>query len=190
MAFNREQAIQGAIDMGQSVNEINAGLQSIGQKPLSGYEQSLIQHNNYGKSFGERLGQNAMWIAQGLGTIVAAPWQYANNPEFRGAVNRTVADYGRRFLAGETNPIEDVANMVLLPYDTNVEQILTNPVQAGQNAVYGALNNPLDAALDIATILPPGAVANALSKVPNETFQNIRRGVLPTQREREINTLR
>lgn len=189
MAFNREQAIQGAVDMGQSVNEINAGLQSIGQKPLSGYEQSLIQHNNYGKSFGERLGQNAMNIAQGLGTIVAAPWQYANNPEFRGAVNRTVADYSRRFLAGETNPIEDVANMVLLPYDTNVEQILTDPTQAGQNAVYGALNNPLDATLDALSFLPVGSVAKGLSKVPNETFQNIRRGILPTQKEREINTL-
>lgn len=189
MAFNREQAIQGALDMGQSVNEINAGLQSIGQKPLSGYEQSLIQHNNYGTNILDRAGINAKNIAQGLGTILAAPWQYANNPEFRGAVNRTVSDYGRRFMRGETNPIEDMANMMLLPYDTNINQILTDPKQAGQNIIYGAANNPLDATLDILSIVPTGAVASALSKVPNEPFQVARRAIMPTNRERQINTL-
>lgn len=189
MAFNREQAIQGALDMGQSVNEINTGLQSIGQKPLSGFEESLITHGNYGTNIAERFGINAKNIAQGLGTIFAAPWQYANDKDFRGAVNRTVSDYAQRFITGQTNPIEDFANMVLTPYDTNVEQIFKDPVQASKNIMYGAYNNPLDATLDAMSILPPGALAKGLSKIPNEGFQNIRRGVLPTDQERAINTL-
>lgn len=189
MAFNREQAIQGAIDMGQSVNEINAGLQSIGQKPLSGYEKSLIANDNFGTSLIDRAGKNVKNIAQGLGTITAGIWQYGADPNFRGAINRGIADYGQRFMRGEVSPIEDFTNMMLTPYNTNVDQIVSNPVQAGQNAVYGALNNPVDAALDIASILPPGMVAQGLSKIPNEQFQAGRRAVLPTNKEREINTL-
>ena len=40
--FNRQEAIKGAIEGGQSIADINRGLSSIGQDPLSEYEQTLI----------------------------------------------------------------------------------------------------------------------------------------------------
>ena len=95
--FNRNQAIKGALDMGQSVEQINTGLQSIGQNPLTEYEQVLIRNNAFGKSLGERTGEGAMRFAQGLGTILASPFQYATNEDFRGAVNITVGYYAQKF---------------------------------------------------------------------------------------------
>lgn len=188
--FNRNQAIKGALDMGQSVDQINTGLQSIGQNPLTEYEQVLIRNDAFGKSLGQRTGEGAMRFAQGLGTILASPFQYATNEDFRGAVNRTVGDYAQKFISGQTNPIEDFANMVLSPYDNvKVDDIFRNPVESGRRILYGAAAHPFDAILDTATFVPTGAVARGLSKVPNEGFQSIRRAVMPTNRERQINTL-
>lgn len=189
MTFNRTQAIQGAIDLGQSIDEINTGLTSIGENPLSIFEQSLIEKGNWGTNLLQRTGRNAKDIAQGLGTIVATPWEYATNTNFRDAVNRSIASYANRFVKGETSPIEDFTNLMLTPYNTTVNQIFTDPLQAGKNIILGAYNNPLDATLDVMSVVPPGMIAKGLSHIPNETFQNIRRGILPTNKERAINTL-
>lgn len=187
--FNRTEAIQGALDMGQSIEQINRGLSSIGQKPLSSYEQTLIQDNNFGQSLGERFGEGAMNFAQGLGTILASPVEYARNKDFREAVNKEVSNYTQDVLTGNRNPIEDFTNLMLSPYGVEVNDVFKAPAQSGQRILEGAASHPFDATLDTMSILPPGLVANTLSKIPNEGFQKIRRGVMPTTKERNVNTL-
>ena len=57
--FNRQEAIKGAIEGGQSIANINAGLSSIGQAPLSEYEQTLINRDRYGMNVAQRFGVGA-----------------------------------------------------------------------------------------------------------------------------------
>ncbi len=187
--FNRQEAIQGALDMGQSIEQINQGLSSIGQKPLSSYEQTLIQDNNFGQSLGERFGEGAMNFAQGLGTILASPVEYYRNKDFRNAVNKGVANYTQDVLTGNRNPVEDFTNLMLSPYGVESNDIFKAPLQSGQRILEGAASHPFDATLDAMSILPPGTIANVLNKIPNEGFQKIRRGIMPTTRERRVNTL-
>ena len=136
--FNRQEAIKGAIEGGQSIADINRGLSSIGQNPLSEYEQALINRDRYGMNVAQRFGAGARDFAAGLATILGSPYVYATNENFRDTVNQNVANYAGQVARGETNIVNDFANMVLSPYGVTTEGIVNNPIQSVKTAVYNA----------------------------------------------------
>lgn len=190
--FDRENAINGAIQMGATVDQINNSLQSVGQPTLSRYETTLINNNRYGKNILQRLGSDVTEFAQGLSSFGGAIGQYALNPEFRQGVNQGLAGYGKRLLTGENNLGEDAVNMFLAPYGTNLQEVVTNPKEAIAEAGVNALAKPLNPILDAMTILPKGAIAEGVSRLPlanAPAVRGVRTALLPTNREREINNI-
>lgn len=188
--FNRQEAIKGAIEGGQSIANINAGLSSIGQAPLSEYEQTLINRDRYGMNVAQRFGVGARDFAAGLATILGSPYVYATNENFRDTVNQNVANYAGQVARGETNVVNDFANMVLSPYGVTTEGIANNPIQSAKTGLYNAGADPFNAVLDTITLTPKGSIAKAASKLDNiPTVRPIREALLPTQREREINSI-
>lgn len=190
--FDRQSAIKGAVDIGATPEQINIGLQSAGQSPLSNYEQTLIERGRYGQNIFQRLGSDALEFAQGLGSLGGGMYHYATDPQFRQGINDIISDYGQRVVSGEANPGVDIVNMFLTPYGTNLEEVVTNPQQAGVNAVSGALASPLNPILDSMTLLPVGKVADVVNKIPGINtpgLRGVRSALLPTNRERAVNNV-
>lgn len=189
MVNKREQAISGALEMGANIEQINNGLINAGQKPLSEYETILINRDRYGQNLLERFASGAKDFGSGLSSLGGAVFQYRDNPIFRDYINRQAGNYLKDVVTGNTNPYEDFANLVLSPYGTNVKDLASNPVQGIKNIAYSAAADPFNAALDITTLTPKGAVANIASKLDIPVVNDIRRVILPTEREKQVNNL-
>lgn len=186
----REDAIKGMIGLGLDTNGINQALSQINQPGLSEYETALISRERYGMNAVERWGKGANEFTQGLGSLISFPYHYATNEGLRNYTNRNIAEYGRKFIQGETNPVVDFTNAMLSPYGIDVEDIMRNPGKAGKTALIGAAVDPFNATLDAVTInpLPKGAIAKGVERLlPKEGVVNdIRRTLLPTNREKEL----
>lgn len=189
MVDKRQQAISGALELGGNIDQINQGLISAGQEPLSDYETALINNNKYGMNVVQRFAQGARDFGAGLSTLGGAIGQYRDQPLFRDYVNRKVGNYLKDVATGNRRPYEDFANLILTPYGTTVERFTSDPVQGVKDVAIGAAVNPFDAALDLTTFVPKGALANVASKIDVPVVRDIRQAVLPTNREKEINKL-
>lgn len=189
MAFNRQDAIQGALELGQSAQQISRGLQSINQKPLNDYEVTLIQRDRYGLNPVERWAQGAKEFASGLSTLGGAIGQYGYNPIFRDYVNRGAINYGKDVLKGQRSPFEDFTNMVLSPYGVNVNEVFREPLKSAKTAGLNALADPFNATLDAAMFVPKGGLAKVASKIVPDVpvLGDIRKGLLPTNAEKAVN---
>lgn len=189
MVNKREQAISGALEMGANIEQINNGLINAGQKPLSEYETTLINRDRYGQNLLERFASGAKDFGSGLSSLGGAVFQYRDNPIFRNYINKQAGNYLKDVVTGNTNPYEDFANLVLTPYGTDVKKFVSNPIQGIKDIGYNAAADPFNAVLDITTLTPKGAVANIASKLDIPVVNDIRRVILPTAREKQVNNL-
>lgn len=187
MASKREQAIQRALDLGMSKDDINYGLASVGDKPLTGYEEKLINSGRYGMNFGQRVGKDVQELASGISSFGGAVGNYIYKPIFRDYVNQKIGDYAGQVARGERNVIVDTGNAILSPYQTTVEDIVTNPVAGVKSLAEGAAVSPFNATIDLVTLTPKGAVTKVASKVDDVPIVGgIRKAILPTEREKDI----
>lgn len=187
MVDKRQQAIQKSLDMGLSIDDINYGLASVGDKPLTGYETKLINIDRYGMNFGQRAGKDIQELASGISSIGGVVANYTINPIFRDYINKQVGNYVGDVAKGERNVLVDAGNAVLSPYQTTVEDIITNPVAGIKSVAEGMAVSPFNAAIDIVTLTPKGAVAKTLSKFDDVPIVgDIRKAIAPTAREQEI----
>lgn len=189
MVNKREQAISGALEMGANIEQINNGLINAGQKPLSEYETTLINRDRYGQNLLERFASGAKDFGSGLSSLGGAVFQYRDNPIFRNYINKQAGNYLKDVVTGNTNPYEDFANLVLTPYGTDVKKFVSNPIQGIKDIGYNAAADPFNAVLDITTLTPKGAVANIASKLDIPVVNDIRRVILPTAKEKQVNNL-
>lgn len=189
MVNKREQAISGALEMGANIEQINNGLINAGQKPLSEYETTLINRDRFGQNIVQRFASGAKDFGSGLSTLGGAVFQYRDNPIFRNYINKQVGNYLGDVVKGNTNPYEDFANLVLTPYGTDVKKFTSNPVQGIKDIGYNAAADPFNAALDLTTLTPKGTLANIASKLDIPVVNDIRRVILPTAREKQVNNL-
>lgn len=189
MVNKREQAISGALEMGANIEQINNGLINAGQKPLSEYETTLINRDRYGQNLLERFASGAKDFGSGLSSLGGAVFQYRDNPIFRNYINKQAGNYLKDVVTGNTNPYEDFANLVLTPYGTDVKKFVSNPIQGIKDIGYNAAADPFNAALDLTTFTPKGTLANIASKLDIPVVNDIRRVILPTARERQVNNL-
>ena len=189
MVNKREQAISGALEMGANIEQINNGLINAGQKPLSEYETTLINRDRFGQNIVQRFASGAKDFGSGLSTLGGAVFQYRDNPIFRNYINKQVGNYLGDVVKGNINPYEDFANLVLTPYGTDVKKFVSNPVQGIKDIGYNAAADPFNAALDLTTFTPKGTLANIASKLDIPVVNDIRRVVLPTAREKQVNNL-
>lgn len=189
MVNKREQAISGALEMGANIEQINNGLINAGQKPLSEYETTLINRDRYGQNLLERFASGAKDFGSGLSSLGGAVFQYRDNPIFRNYINKQAGNYLKDVVTGNTNPYEDFANLVLTPYGTDVKKFVSNPIQGIKDIGYNAAVDPFNAVLDITTLTPKGAVANIASKLDIPVVNDIRRVILPTAKEKQVNNL-
>lgn len=189
MVNKREQAISGALEMGANIEQINNGLINAGQKPLSEYETTLINRDRFGQNIVERFASGAKDFGSGLSTLGGAVFQYRDNPIFRNYINKQVGNYLGDVVKGNTNPYEDFANLVLTPYGTDVRKFASNPIQGIKDIGYNAAADPFNAALDLTTLTPKGTLANIASKLDIPVVNDIRRVILPTAREKQVNNL-
>ena len=189
MVNKREQAISGALEMGANIEQINNGLINAGQKPLSEYETTLINRDRYGQNLLERFASGAKDFGSGLSSLGGAVFQYRDNPIFRNYINKQAGNYLKDVVTGNTNPYEDFANLVLTPYGTDVKKFVFNPIQGIKDIGYNAAADPFNAALDLTTFTPKGTLANIASKLDIPVVNDIRRVILPTAREKQVNKL-
>lgn len=189
MVNKREQAISGALEMGANIEQINNGLINAGQKPLSEYETTLINRDRYGQNLLERFASGAKDFGSGLSSLGGAVFQYRDNPIFRNYINKQAGNYLKDVVTGNTNPYEDFANLVLTPYGTDVKKFVSNPIQGIKDIGYNAAADPFNAALDLTTFTPKGTLANIASKLDIPVVNDIRRVILPTAREKQVNNL-
>lgn len=189
MVNKREQAISGALEMGANIEQINNGLINAGQKPLSEYETTLINRDRYGQNLLERFASGAKDFGSGLSSLGGAVFQYRDNPIFRNYINKQAGNYLKDVVTGNTNPYEDFANLVLTPYGTDVKKFVSNPTQGIKDIGYNAAADPFNAALDLTTFTPKGTLANIASKLDIPVVNDIRRVILPTAREKQVNNL-
>lgn len=189
MVNKREQAISGALEMGANIEQINNGLINAGQKPLSEYETTLINRDRYGQNLLERFASGAKDFGSGLSSIGGAVFQYRDNPIFRNYINKQAGNYLKDVVTGNTNPYEDFANLVLTPYGTDVKKFVSNPIQGIKDIGYNAAADPFNAALDLTTFTPKGTLANIASKLDIPVVNDIRRVILPTAKEKQVNNL-
>lgn len=189
MVNKREQAISGALEMGANIEQINNGLINAGQKPLSEYETTLINRDRYGQNLLERFASGAKDFGSGLSSLGGAVFQYRDNPVFRNYINKQAGNYLKDVVTGNTNPYEDFANLVLTPYGTDVKKFVSNPIQGIKDIGYNAAADPFNAALDLTTFTPKGTLANIASKLDIPVVNDIRRVILPTAREKQVNNL-
>lgn len=189
MVNKREQAISGALEMGANIEQINNGLINAGQKPLSEYETTLINRDRYGQNLLERFASGAKDFGSGLSSLGGAVFQYRDNPIFRNYINKQAGNYLKDVVTGNTNPYEDFANLVLTPYGTDVKKFVSNPIQGIKDIGYNAAADPFNAALDLTTFTPKGALANIASKLDIPVVNDIRRVILPTAKEKQVNNL-
>lgn len=189
MVNKREQAISGALEMGANIEQINNGLINAGQKPLSEYETTLINRDRYGQNLLERFASGAKDFGSGLSSLGGAVFQYRDNPIFRNYINKQAGNYLKDVVTGNTNPYEDFANLVLTPYGTDVKKFVSNPIQGIKDIGYNAAADPFNAALDLTTFTPKGTLANIASKLDIPVVNDIRRVILPTAKEKQVNNL-
>lgn len=189
MVNKREQAISGALEMGANIEQINNGLINAGQKPLSEYETTLISRDRYGQNLLERFASGAKDFGSGLSSLGGAVFQYRDNPIFRNYINKQAGNYLKDVVTGNTNPYEDFANLVLTPYGTDVKKFVSNPIQGIKDIGYNAAADPFNAALDLTTFTPKGTLANIASKLDIPVVNDIRRVILPTAKEKQVNNL-
>lgn len=189
MVNKREQAISGALEMGANIEQINNGLINAGQKPLSEYETTLINRDRYGQNLLERFASGAKDFGSGLSSLGGAVFQYRDNPIFRNYINKQAGNYLKDVVTGNTNPYEDFANLVLTPYGTDVKKFVSNPIQGIKDIGYNAAVDPFNAALDLTTFTPKGTLANIASKLDIPVVNDIRRVILPTAKEKQVNNL-
>lgn len=189
MVNKREQAISGALELGANIEQINNGLINAGQKPLSEYETTLINRDRYGQNLLERFASGAKDFGSGLSSLGGAVFQYRDNPIFRNYINKQAGNYLKDVVTGNTNPYEDFANLVLTPYGTDVKKFVSNPIQGIKDIGYNAAADPFNAALDLTTFTPKGTLANIASKLDIPVVNDIRRVILPTAREKQVNNL-
>lgn len=189
MVNKREQAISGALEMGANIEQINNGLINAGQKPLSEYETTLINRDRYGQNLLERFASGAKDFGSGLSSLGGAVFQYRDNPIFRNYINKQAGNYLKDVVTGNTNPYEDFANLVLTPYGTDVEKFVSNPIQGIKDIGSNAAADPFNAALDLTTFTPKGTLANIASKLDIPVVNDIRRVILPTAKEKQVNNL-
>lgn len=189
MVNKREQAISGALEMGANIEQINNGLINAGQKPLSEYETTLINRDRYGQNLLERFASGAKDFGSGLSSLGGAVFQYRDNPIFRNYINKQAGNYLKDVVTGNTNPYEDFANLVLTPYGTDVKKFVSNPIQGIKDIGYNAAADPFNAALDLTTLTPKGTLANIASKLDIPVVNDIRRVILPTAKEKQVNNL-
>lgn len=189
MVNKREQAISGALELGANIEQINNGLINAGQKPLSEYETTLINRDRYGQNLLERFASGAKDFGSGLSSLGGAVFQYRDNPIFRNYINKQAGNYLKDVVTGNTNPYEDFANLVLTPYGTDVKKFVSNPIQGIKDIGYNAAADPFNAALDLTTFTPKGTLANIASKLDIPVVNDIRRVILPTAKEKQVNNL-
>lgn len=192
---DRNEVIEGALKLKHNINQINDGLNYLGLDTLSQREEALIRNNRWGENLIQRIGSSGADIAKGLGTALSIGGQ-ALLPTQRGAMYRQLAkegitDYAKNLMQGKVNPVEDVANLFLETYNTNVKELTTNPKQAVTNIATEAWANPINPILDTLPIIPKG-VGATVAKTLTESIpiaRDVRRWLTPTQQERNINNI-
>lgn len=186
--------LQEAVQGGHTANDIDKALRGAGLEPLSYFERATIEDNTVGQSFRERAGANIQRFGSGLSSFGGLIGLYAKKPEFREQVNTAIGDYAKDILTGERNLLTDFVNLNLSPYQTSVEDIGRNPIEAGKKIIQSAWARPFDATLDATTFIPAGVgrlAVEGIAKVtePIPVVNQIRRAIIPTSHEQQANRL-
>lgn len=197
MAIDRDGSIRTAVDKGRSSEQINNSLIKYNLKPLTSYEKTLIDEGRYNMNVAQRVGQDLLEIGQGLNTVGGYLGNLITSPKEQQKAIKGVKGYVDKVTQGKTNPINDVANVILSPYGVTTKDIVNNPLQAGQKAIEMTGAHPINI-IDFAPVTKvvggTKAAAKALDKVADvadniPVVKEIRSTLLPTQSEREINNL-
>ena len=189
----RKQTIQDALNAGYSADEIDKVFREGGAPALSTYEKSLIRHNRFGQNLAERAASNLQDYNRGLGTlggtIGLALFGGDRGKEIRSIAGEMIGSYAKDILTGKRNLATDLTNMQLSPYNTTVQDIARNPLQAGANILAGIATNPVDAFLETLTALPVGVGASVAAKITDKVpvVNQMRRGIGLTPEEQRWN---
>lgn len=189
----RKQTIQDALNAGYSADEIDKVFRDGGAPALSTYEKSLIRHNRFGQNLAERAASNLQDYNRGLGTlggtIGLALFGGDRGKEVRSIIGEMASDYAKDILTGKRNLATDLTNMQLSPYNTTVQDIARNPLQAGANILAGAATNPVDTLLDTLTMLPVGVASSIAARVTDNVpvLNQVRRSIGLTPEEQRWN---
>lgn len=197
----REDYIRTGIDNKLSPEQINQALIKGKFPQLSKAESIMINEGTYGTNIGQRFVKGAKDLGGGLYTATGMVGEVIANPELRKGMLKKIGDYAKD--KGVGGAVVDTANLILSPYNTSVEDIMTNsPKETLTDIAAGAYAHPFDATLDfglpvigkagkIAKRIPQ--VAKALDKT-GEVIKRIPMGkalssILPNTPEHEINNI-
>ncbi len=198
METGREDYIKTGIDNKLPILQINKALSKGGFKPLTKAEEIMINDGTYGTNIFQRFGKGAKDLGGGLYTVSGMVAQAAVDPELRKGLLNKAGEYLKD--KGVGGVVTDTANLMLSPYNTTVEDILTNsPADTVDNIVSGAYAHPFDATLDMLPVLGPaaGKAGKLVKRIPgvNKATDLIKRvpgakavsSVLPGTIENKIN---
>lgn len=182
--MSRDIFIEKAIARGKTGEEINASLGRLKYDPLSRAEVQQINEGTYGMNFGERFKKNVADITKGGATMIGAGINALAHPVKEGLpLLQKASDYI------ETNPklLTDFTNLILDPYNLNVEKVLTqNPIESAKDIAVGAYNNPAYALLDtlpITSRLASKGVQKGIKSLPEGKLKSSLRGMTPEGRQ-------
>ena len=168
METSREDYIKTGIDNKLPILQINKALSKGGFKPLTKAEEIMINDGTYGTNIFQRFGKGAKDLGGGLYTVSGMVAQAAVDPELRRGLLNKAGDYLKD--KGVGGVVTDTANLMLSPYNTTVEDVLTNsPADTIDNIVSGAYAHPFDATLDMLPVLGPvaGKAGKLVKRIPN-----------------------
>lgn len=182
--MSRETFIDSAIARGKTGEEINASLGRLKYDPLSRAEVQQINEGTYGMNFGERFKKNVADITKGGATMIGAGLNALANPIEQGLpLLQKASDYI------ETNPklLTDFTNLVLDPYNLNVEKVLSqSPIESAKDIAVGAYNNPAFALLDTLPLtgrLAGKGIQKGIKALPEGKLKSSLRGITPEGRQ-------
>lgn len=204
MAFDRNTSITSAVNRGIPLERIEAGLAKNNMEPLNAFERRLIETGRWGTNYAQRLGMDAKDIATGISTGTALVGQKVTDPNFwldlaktnKGFIEAVKGIPQQNLNNANTEVNKKVTNFLGSPYGINTKNDLkTNLENLGVSFAVNPLN-----ALDI---LPVANAANKIKPIKSATTKavnkiadvtdnipvvsDVRKAVLPTTRELEVN---
>lgn len=151
----RQQLLNYMVDRGYSRWDIDKVLRSQGYAPVTYYERQRVREGkpltgNVIKDIAGNAGSDLKDFASGLNTIGTVGYKYITDRKFRDALGNNVSKYVSQ--RGVPGVVEDLANVVISPYNISTKSMGSNPIDTASRVLSGVANHPVTAMLDFAPL--------------------------------------